>query len=240
MPSSDPWRCASKATKSKRFKSIPGYAVRSFPFGRNGTSANFTGKQGPICSTCLGPAGKTCWQLETVGSGWEALERVPAAPGPDLIVLDLMRRRLRGFAHVCAGCAGFVPIFPWLCWRTPTTSQKLEAIRLGAQDYLVRPLQPQQLETAIRRSLFHYTESAESEIVADEIEQMGDDMFFVAASPSMRRLRAQAELLAQVSAPGADLGRERQRQGIGGAADSQAVGAVRLSVSQDQLRDLAR
>ena len=80
-------------------------------------------------------------------------------------------------------------------------NQKLEAIRLGAQDYLVRPLQPQQLETAIRRSLFYYTESSESEIVADEIEQIGDDMFFVAASPTMRKLRAQAELLAQVSAP---------------------------------------
>ena len=41
----------------------------------------------------------------------------------------------------------------------------------------------------------------ESEIVSDEIEHIGDDMFFVAASPTMRKLRAQAELLAQVSAP---------------------------------------
>ena len=80
-------------------------------------------------------------------------------------------------------------------------AQKMEAIRLGAQEYLVRPFQSQELETAIRRSLFYYTESPESEIVADEIEQVGDDMFFVAASPTMRRLRAQAELLAQVSAP---------------------------------------
>ena len=57
----------------------------------------------------------------------------------------------------------------------------------------------EQLETAIRRSLFHYTDGAESEILADEIEQLGDDMFFVAASPTMRKLRAQAELLAQVA-----------------------------------------
>ena len=80
-------------------------------------------------------------------------------------------------------------------------SQKLEAIRLGAQDFLVPPLRPQQLETAIRRSLFYDTESSESEILADEIEQIGEDVFFVAASPTMRKLRAQAELLAQVSAP---------------------------------------
>ena len=37
--------------------------------------------------------------------------------------------------------------------------------------------------------------------LADEIEQIGDDLFFVAASPSMRKMRAQAELLAQTSAP---------------------------------------
>ena len=63
---------------------------------------------------------------------------------------------------------------------------------------------------------FIYTESTESEILADEIEQIGDDMFFVAASPTMRKLRAQAELLAQVSAPVLISGREWQRQGSGG------------------------
>ena len=103
---------------------------------------------------------------------------------------------------LCAGCAGSVPIFRCWCWRAADdASQKLEAIRLGARDYLVRPLQAEQLETAIRRSLFHHADSSESEILADEIEQLGDDMFFVAASPTMRKLRAQAELLAQVSAP---------------------------------------
>ena len=64
-----------------------------------------------------------------------------------------------------------------------------------------------QLRSGVRSSTD--SESGESEIVADEIEQIGDDMFFVAASPSMRKMRAQAELLAQTSAPGADLGRER-------------------------------
>jgi len=29
------------------------------------------------------------WQMDTAGSGWEALERVQAGPGPDLILLDL-------------------------------------------------------------------------------------------------------------------------------------------------------
>jgi two-component system, NtrC family, response regulator AtoC len=142
-------------------------------------------------------------QLETVESGWEALERVQShrshkvdmillglAPGdPDGLLILRWLRRVRPDLPVLVLASSDDP------------NQKLEAIRLGAQEFLVRPWQPRQLETAIRRFLFHTGEYSESEIVSDEIEQIGDDMFFIAASPSMRRLRAQAELLAQSSAP---------------------------------------
>jgi two-component system, NtrC family, response regulator AtoC len=141
------------------------------------------------------------WQMETASSGWEALERVHSGPGPDLMVLDLMQGDSDGL-HALRWLRRVRPELPVVLVSNSDEPQlKLEAIRLGAQDYLVRPLQPQQLETAIRRSLFYHTEGAESEVVIDEIEQVGDDMFFVAASPTMRKLRAQAELLAQVSAP---------------------------------------
>jgi two-component system response regulator AtoC len=141
------------------------------------------------------------WQLETAGSGWEALERVHAGPGPDVIVLDLMRGDSEGL-HALRWLRRVRPDVPVVLVATSDDAgQKLEAIRLGAQDYLIRPLRPEQLAAAIRRSLFYDSESCESDITADEIEQIGDDIFFVAASPSMRKMRAQAELLAQASAP---------------------------------------
>ena len=141
------------------------------------------------------------WQLDTAASGWEALERVQAGPGPDLVLLDLIAGDGDGL-HTLRWLRRVRPDLPVLMLaRSDDPEQRLEAIRLGAQDFLLQPLQPAQLETAIRRSLFHYTENTESEIVADEIEQIGESMFFVAASPTMRKLRAQAELLAQVSAP---------------------------------------
>ena len=141
------------------------------------------------------------WQLEIASGGWEALERVQSGPGPDLILLDLIPGDSEGL-HALRWLRRVRPDLPVLLLASSDDpNQKLEAIRLGAQDYLVRPLQAEQLETAIRRSLFYYTENVESEIVADEIEQIGDDMFFVAASPAMRKLRAQAELLAHVNAP---------------------------------------
>jgi len=153
-------------------------------------------------STCSLPSvTENGWQLETVGSAWEALELVRSTSGPDLIILDLTQNESEGM-HPLRWLRRVRPDLPVLVLaNSGDPSQKLEALRLGAQDYLVRPLQPQQLEAVIRRSLFHKTETAESEIVADGIEQIGDEMFFIAASPTMRNLRAQAELLAQVSAP---------------------------------------
>src|SRR4029077_14705594 len=146
-------------------------------------------------------AEKPGWQLETVGSGWEALDRVQAGHGPDLIVLDLLRGDSEGL-HALRWLRRVRPDLPVVVLASSEDAgQKLEAIRLGAQDYMVRPLRPEQLAAAIRRSLFYDSESGESEIAADEIEQIGDDLFFVAASPSMRKMRAQAELLAQTSAP---------------------------------------
>ncbi len=141
------------------------------------------------------------WQLDTATSGWEALERAHAGRGPDLVLLDLIAGDGDGL-HTLRWLRRVRPDLPVLMLASSDNpEQRLEAIRLGVQDFLLEPLQPGQLETAIRRSLFHYTESTESEIVADEIEQLGESMFFVAAGPTMRKLRAQAELLAQVSAP---------------------------------------
>jgi two-component system response regulator AtoC len=140
------------------------------------------------------------WQVETACSSWEALDRVHAGPGPDLVVLELSAGDGEGL-HTLCWIRRVRPDLPVLVVAScDDAGQRLEAIRLGAQDYLLRPLRPQQLETAIRRSFFTCAESTEGEVLADEIEQIGDDMFFVAASPTMRKLRAQADLLAQVNA----------------------------------------
>src|SRR6266851_7702193 len=109
------------------------------------------------------------WQLETSSSAWEALELVRSTPGPDLIVLDLMQNDSEGL-HPLRWLRRVRPDLRVLVLaNSGDSNRKLEALRLGAQDYLVRPFQPQQVEAAIQRSLFHSTESAESEIVADEI-----------------------------------------------------------------------
>src|SRR5579863_6866457 len=140
------------------------------------------------------------WQLETAPSGWDAMERVQSGIVPDLLLLDLPRgdgdslhilrwlRRLRPELRVVVLC------------HPEDGGRKKEATRLGAEDVLVRPFIEEQLESAIRQHLFA-PENGNSGIASEDIEQLGEEAFFVSASPIMQRLRAQAELLAQADVP---------------------------------------
>jgi len=141
------------------------------------------------------------WQLETVGSGWEALESVQAGITPDLLLLDLPRGDADSL-HILRWLRRLRPNLPIILLCYPDDAgRKNEAIRLGAQDYLVRPLDEAHLEFVIRAQLRSQNEAIEMEIASEDIEQIGDEAFFVGASPIMRKLRAQAELLAQASVP---------------------------------------
>jgi two-component system, NtrC family, response regulator AtoC len=141
------------------------------------------------------------WQLETVGSGWEALESVQAGVTPDLLLLDLPRGDADSL-HILRWLRRLRPHLPiiLLCYADDA-GRRNEAIRLGAQDYLVRPVDDEQLETVIRGQLNSCIENVEMELASEDIEPIGEDAFFVGASPVMRKLRAQAELLAQASVP---------------------------------------
>jgi len=141
------------------------------------------------------------WQLENASSGWEALERIQSDVAPDLVVLDLARDDSDGL-HTLRWLRRVRPHMPILILaQGDDLSRKSEALRLGAQEYLTRPFDEEQLETAIRRHLSSRGERNKMEIAPEEVEAIGDHMFFIAASHAMRKLRAQAELLAQLNVP---------------------------------------
>lgn len=141
------------------------------------------------------------WQLETVGSGWEALESVQGGITPDLLLLDLPRGDADSL-HILRWLRRLRPNLPIILVCYPDDAgRKNEAIRLGAQEYLVRPFEDKQLEFTICGQLNSRSDSIEMEIASEDIEQVSEDAFFVGASPIMRKLRAQAELLAQASVP---------------------------------------
>src|SRR6516165_10667022 len=141
------------------------------------------------------------WQLETAGSGWDALDRVQSGFAPDLLLLDLPRRDGDSLL-VLRWLRRTRPELPIIVFSYPEDAgHKREATRLGAQDFLVRPLDGKQLEMILRRHLGPSSEDLEEGMVNEEIEQLTDGVFFVGNAPIMQKLRAQAELLAQADVP---------------------------------------
>jgi two-component system, NtrC family, response regulator AtoC len=140
------------------------------------------------------------WHLETAGSGWEALERIQAGVVPNLMLLELPRGDGDSL-HVLRWLRRLRPELPIILLSHPEdVGREKEAVRLGAQDFLVQPFKEKQLESAIRR-LLSPNDHTLTDFTSEDIEQLSDDTFFVGASPVTQKLRAQAELLAQASVP---------------------------------------
>jgi DNA-binding NtrC family response regulator len=143
------------------------------------------------------------WRLETVASGWDAMERVQSDLTPQLLLLDIPRgdadslHLLRWLRRLRPALAIVV-----LCYPDDAAGGK-EATRLGAEEILVRPFDGQQIESAIRRHLGAAIQPAENKgpDVSENAEPLGEGAFLVSASPAMQKLRAQAELLAQTDVP---------------------------------------
>jgi two-component system, NtrC family, response regulator AtoC len=141
------------------------------------------------------------WQLESATNGWGAMERVQSGVTPDLLILDLPRAEVDGL-HFLRWLRRLRPELPIIvvCEKDDLPTRR-ESVRLGARDYILRPVEDQQMETIIKRELSVNGDLSGINITSEDVEQLGDELFFVGASPIMRKLRAQAELLAETDAP---------------------------------------
>jgi len=77
------------------------------------------------------------------------------------------------------------------------TRKVVQAMRLGAIDYLTKPFQKAELDAVIGQCIG----TAKAESYAGEVEELCDDVFFIAASPAMKKIRSQAALVANVDIP---------------------------------------
>jgi DNA-binding NtrC family response regulator len=146
-------------------------------------------------------AGSNAWRLEASESGWDALERVQSSTRPDMVLLDLGHQDGDGL-HTLRWLRRVRPDLPVLVLaHSHDIQQKTEAIRLGAQEYLVRPLKELQIEFAVKRHLPFADADDNFENPTEVVEEIGDERLFIAGSPAMHRLRAQADLLAQLDVP---------------------------------------
>ena len=136
------------------------------------------------------------YKVETASSGEEAVERVHKGLQPDLVLLDVLMPGIDGLQTLeqLRQLQPSVKVVMLSCVND--TRKVVQAMRLGAHDYLTKPFQKAELDVVIDQCL-----GATQQTYAGEVEELCDDVFFVAASPPMRKIRSQAALVANVDIP---------------------------------------
>src|SRR5712664_3720996 len=136
------------------------------------------------------------YKVETASTGEEALERVHKGLQPDLVLLDLLMPGIDGLQTL----GQLRQIRPGkkvvMLSCVSDTRKVVQAIRLGAHDYLTKPFQKAELDAVLDQCL-----GKNQQNFAGEVEELADEVFFVAASPAMRKIRSQAALVAGVDIP---------------------------------------
>ena len=161
----------------------------------------FVSRDSVLVRTIWSMGESSSWQLEIVGNVWEAMERVQSGATPDLLLLDLPQGDADGL-HILRWLRRLRPALPIILIGHPGDVRKRqEVIRLGARDYLVRPLDNRQLAMVIRSHLSSVCEAIEADITSEDVELISEDRFFIGISPIMRKLRAQAASLAETNVP---------------------------------------
>src|SRR6266852_5642637 len=136
------------------------------------------------------------YKVETASTGEEALQRVEKGLRPDLVLLDLLMPGIDGL-QTLEQLRQLVPGMKVVMLSCVSDTRKVvQAIRLGAHDYLTKPFQKAELDTVIGQCL-----GKNQENFSGEVEELADEVFFVAASPAMRKIRSQAALVAGVDIP---------------------------------------
>ncbi len=140
------------------------------------------------------------YRVETATNGTEALERIRGGFVPDLVLLDVLMPGGPDGLETLEKLRTLQPQLRVVMLSCVSDTRKVvQAIRLGAQDYLTKPFHKADLDTLVAQCLNQATPTRP--LLQGELEDLGDDVFFVAASGAMRKIRSHAKLVANVDIP---------------------------------------
>src|ERR1700745_747884 len=141
------------------------------------------------------------FDVETLSSGREAIKLISEGRRPDLVILDVLMPEMNGLdtlkelmqidrtlTVVMLSCSNEVGVV-------------VEAIRLGAHDYLTKPFEKSELDAAMLKSRQKKQLTTENQALRDYCDQVTEDLSFLAASPQMVRIRQQILQIAPVDVP---------------------------------------
>ncbi len=137
------------------------------------------------------------YRVSTASNGLEAVDKVQR-DSPDLVLLDMVMPGADGLETLqrIREARPSTKVVMLSCVRD--TRKVAQAMRLGAQDYLSKPVQKEEMDEVLRFCLENTDPAAPG--AGDAIE-VGEGVYFFSATPLMRQLRAQAMQVAKFDFP---------------------------------------
>jgi two-component system, NtrC family, response regulator AtoC len=141
------------------------------------------------------------YDVETLASGKEILERIGSGERPAFIILDVLMPEIDGVETLrqLMQLDRTLNVIMLSCSNEVTTV--VEAIRLGALDYLTKPFEKPELDAAFLKVRQKQQLRTENQALRDYCEQLTEDISFLAASPQMLKIRQQILQIAPVDVP---------------------------------------
>ncbi len=151
-------------------------------------------------------------QAEDGLAALEAMERTPA----DLVVLDVMMPRMDGW-ELCAKLREQYDIPLLMLTAKGETSQKVKGFRLGTDDYLVKPFEPDELVVRVKALLKRYRISISQQVSVGNVLLDREAFAVIAPDGRMTLPLKEFELLFKLASyPGITFAREQLIEQIWG------------------------
>ncbi len=141
------------------------------------------------------------YEVATASNGSEAVQRLQGGFTPGLVILDMLMPDMDGL-ETLGQLRRLQPDLKVVMLSCVSDTRKVvQAMRLGALDYLTKPFHKAELDAVIRQALRQPKDGLMADASPGDVDELGDDLFFLASNPSMRKIRAQAGLVANVEIP---------------------------------------
>ena len=141
------------------------------------------------------------YHVETIGTGADAIELLKTGERPDFIILDVLMPEMNGLDALKQIMAVDRSLSVIMLSCSNEVGTVVEAIRLGAHDYLTKPFEKSELDVAMLKCRQKRELRAENKALSEYCDQLTEDMCFLAASPQMVRIRQQVLQIAPVDVP---------------------------------------
>ena len=141
------------------------------------------------------------YDVSAVSNGKDALETVTTGDKPDVIILDVLMPEMDGLDTLRALMQQDKSLNVIMLSCSNEVGTVVEAIRLGAHDYLTKPFEKPELDAALLKCRKTLQLTSENKALREYCDQLTEDLSFLASSPQMLKIRQQILQIAPVDVP---------------------------------------